>query len=109
MPIQDGSSIQEQPIGVKMRVELYKSCEFCQIRHKLAKCDMQVFVSCCFSADFFKNSSEFGKFGFLRRLFLPKIGVFSAQYCKRLIGYFYRRIISVSTYQSVNSDSRILK
>ena len=52
MPIQDGSSIQEQPIGVKMRVELYKSCEFCQIRHKLAKCDMQVFVSCCFSADF---------------------------------------------------------
>lgn len=42
-------------------------------------------------------------------LFSPKIGFFSAQYCKRLIGYFYLRIISVSAYQSVNSDSKILK
>ena len=42
-------------------------------------------------------------------LFSPKIGVFSAQYCKRLIGYFYLRIISVSAYQSVNTDSKKTK
>jgi len=91
MPIQDGSSIQEQPIGVKMRVELYKSCGFYRIRHKLAKVAVLVRI-------FYKNLSEFGKFGFLRRLFLPKIGVFSAQYCKRLMGDFYSRINYVSVY-----------
>ncbi len=58
---------------------------------------------------FFEKSSEFGEFHFQRGAFLPKIEVFTAQYCKRLIGYFYRRIISVSAYQSVNSDSKILK